>query len=170
MVSSPFQPPSFTIAMRGYDAGQVNQLVARIAEAHTQPDLAATVAAEIRSAKFSTVMRGFDVKQVDGYLAQTATTMAGTGQPTNPGPAPTTAVPSVSVRPRGDRFPKRFGSAYRTGDVDAFVERVASTLNTTLTSHETQVVQFGNTLRGYAVDAVDDWIDQVRANLLSRGR
>ncbi|ADD42265.1 DivIVA domain-containing protein [Stackebrandtia nassauensis] len=164
-MNTPFQPPTFTIVMRGYDVERVNQLVARIAAAHDNPD--AITAAELRDVKLPVVARGFKTKQVDQFLASTVTALAASGQPQRPTVA---AVPSLSTRPRGDRFPKRFGNAYRPGDVDAFVERVSSTLNTTLTSHETRSVRFGTGFRGYAVDPVDAWLDQVQTYLLSRGR
>lgn len=169
-MSSRFPPPTFATVMRGYDVTQVNELVARIAAAQEDPALAVTVAAELRSASPATVLRGFDRGQVDEYFATSAAMLAATGQSSPDTAPPTSAVPSLSTRPRGERFPKRFGNAYRTGDVDAFVERVASTLNTTLTSHETLSVRFGTALRGYSVDVVDDWIDSVRSNLLARGR
>lgn len=167
MVSSPFQPPSFTIGMRGYDVAQVNQLVARIAAAHSDPAAAAAIAAEMPTARFDIVARGFKAKQVDEFLAAAVVTLAASGRAATAAPA---AVPSLPVRPRGERFPRRFGNGYRTGDVDAFVERVNSTLNTTLTSHETRSVRFGSGFRGFAVDPVDAWIDQVRTYLESRSR
>lgn len=183
-MSNQSQPPPFAIVMRGYDVEQVNQVMARINAARANPAEMSTVATELRTASFAVVMRGFDRAQVDGYIAEAAAILAGSGQaaaqliaeqsPPQPEPRsqpqPTGGVPSLSSRPRGERFPKRFGNAYRPGDVDAFVERVNSTLNTTLTSHETRSVRFGTGLRGYAVEPVDGWIDQVRAYLESRGR
>lgn len=158
--------PGFSTVMRGYDVAQVNQLLNRIAAAQADPALAPTVAAEIASAKFDVVLRGFDLKQVDEFLAHTSRTLAGGGQP-----AADPQLPALLTHPRGERFAKRrLRGGYRVDEVDAYVERVHATLNSTLTSHEVEAVQFRNGFGAYDVDAVDDWLHQVQTYLRSRGR
>ena len=169
-MSTPLPEPRFARVLRGYDRAEVDKVVERIRRSAEAPGAPGAITPdEIESAMFRIVMRGYDEHQVDDYLDHavthikraTATQTAGDG----------TAVPRTrSVRARGQRFAIAYTGAYKTEDVDAFVDRVESTLNTTLTSFEVQSLRLRNGLRGYSAGEVDEWLNQVQAFLISRGR
>lgn len=59
--------PDFTVVLRGYDVGQVDQYLAAL---DGRP--------AVEPPQFTIRMRGYDVRQVDGYLAALADGQAGT--------------------------------------------------------------------------------------------
>ncbi|WP_116950702.1 DivIVA domain-containing protein [Jiangella endophytica] len=159
--------PRFTVAMRGYDRTQVDAHCSRIEAtlAGTAGTLAIT-AEEAVNPVFTIVLRGYDPREVEAWVrAQAALLSGGTGA------APLvrhSEVLRVAERPAGERFTVvRLAEGYDIGDVDAFLDRVRTTVGTTLSADEVQRVQF-TTVRlraGYDMRAVDDYLDEVVAEL-----
>ncbi|MGH8876148.1 MAG: DivIVA domain-containing protein [Stackebrandtia sp.] len=170
-MTTPPRAPRFATVLRGYENSEVDNLVERINRSLEMPTAPSAITPdEIEAAQFRIVLRGYDEQEVDHFLDEAIWYLRKATGTAPTADTPAAPLESLATKPRGQRFAIGFGRPYRTADVDAFVERVEATLNTTLTSFEVQSVVFRTGFRGYRVDPVDEWLDQVQAFLLARGR
>jgi DivIVA domain-containing protein len=157
---------------QGYDAAQVDYVLARIADAlsgraRLHPD-------EIRAVVFRAAasgQRGYDQRSVDEFLTRVE------------GQLRAGVVPPTGVRTGADllavKLP-RSTHGYDRGEVDAFLARAASTLDGrgTVSASEVRNTRFSTTSglkrslwgRGYRVQAVDALLDELEQELRFRGR
>jgi DivIVA domain-containing protein len=142
-----------------------------------RPDVAAVSARDVREAQFPLVLGGYDLAEVDRLLRDLVQRLPEVSRPTwdadpvSPAPGP---GPQLRTSLRG----------YARRDVDAFLVRCAHSLRTRvaelpalapltaqprtgepLTARDVDGAQFRLVHRGYAPQAVDALLDQVRERL-----
>jgi DivIVA domain-containing protein len=154
------------LSSRGYDEGEVDAFVARLAPVlDGQPGAAPVTAREVRAALFRRVpvgRRGYDPEAVDAYLADAADALAARE---HRGPVDSAALRETlaGFRPRRSRL----GRGYLPEEVDAFVGR----LDRALAAGERPgpEVAAGAAFRvvvgGYDMGGVDDLLDRVEEHL-----
>jgi DivIVA domain-containing protein len=167
-------PLGFTLAMRGYATAEVDAFLDRAAaeldrlRAGGRP---AMTAADVRAIRFATVTRGYAMPEVDSYLEDMA---AEFDQLTPPAPSPPAPTPQLS----SPRF-RTVLRGYAAREVNALLARIEAELERlgaalergspgyvpTLTAADVNQAEFNRGLRGYAIGEVDDYLDEVVAEL-----
>jgi DivIVA domain-containing protein len=167
-------PLGFTLAMRGYATAEVDAFLDHAAAELDQlraGGRSSMTAASVRAARFAKVSKGYAMPEVDAYLDDLAAEFDQLAPPSPPPPAPKPqlSAPSFKVALRG----------YAMREVDALVSRVEAEFSTlrgvlerggggyrpTLTAAEVNKAEFNRGLRGYAMDEVDDFLDEVAEEL-----
>ncbi|KAA2252906.1 DivIVA domain-containing protein [Solihabitans fulvus] len=154
-------------AGRGYLADQVDEFVARIADALSgRVPMRPEEVREVRFAVAESGQRGYDQRPVDELLAE-AERQLRTGR-----------VAPTRLRTGADLLAARFRKSQRGYDfdeVDGFLDRAAEALDGQgrMTSTEVRNSRFSITSglrRGYQAEAVDYLLDELEQELRSRGR
>jgi DivIVA domain-containing protein len=167
-------PLGFTLAMRGYATGEVDAFLDRAAAELDQLRAgggSAMTSANVRAARFTKVAKGYAMPEVDSYLDDLAAEFDQLAPPAplpEP-PKPRLAIPQFKIVLRG----------YATRDVDSLLARVeaeferlrdaiegrSSAYVPQLTPDDVNQAEFNRGMRGYAMDDVDDFLDEVAAEL-----
>jgi DivIVA domain-containing protein len=172
-------PPTFPPARRssrGYDEGEVDAFVARLAPVLDGVDGVDPVTArQVRTVLFRRVVvgrRGYDADAVDAYLAGAVDTLAAHEGPERPPSAPADPAPLrlalAEFRPRRSRL----GRGYLPEEVDAFLGRIDRALaaGEPLGADVAAAASFRVVVGGYDTDAVDDLLDRLEGELRLSGR
>jgi DivIVA domain-containing protein len=167
-------PLGFTLAMRGYATAEVDAFLDRAAAELDQlraGGRSAMTAANVRAARFAKVTKGYAMPEVDSYLDDLAAEFDQLAPPAPlpPAPKPQLSAPRFKVALRG----------YATREVNQLLARIEAEFErlrgalerrspgyvAELTASDVNQAEFNRGLRGYAMDEVDDFLDEVAAEL-----
>ena len=188
-----------TTLRRGYDVNEVDAFCRRLEEELQQRRAGRQLStgltsADVHNIQFSSERGGYQEGAVDDYLEKVRIELDQLARSANASAAeqsgpdsegtradrPSNAAAdrelwqllALSRRPSGERFGRtaRLAIGYRPEEVDQFVDRVASTVRSALTSREVRNVEFANTRGGYDEEEVDLWLDRIEEHTHRQGR
>lgn len=159
-----------TVRGRGYDAGEVDEFVARLDRVRAGVEQIGSH--EVRGVAFRTVRGGYAIDEVDAWLNEVA---AAVDDGTTPEAASDEEAHFLDLlrHPAGERFPlaSRLQRSYAIDDVDNLLARVGAGVDGTglwVSADEVQESIFSNARGGYEMQAVDLWLDLVVQQLRAR--
>ncbi|WP_017626109.1 DivIVA domain-containing protein [Nocardiopsis chromatogenes] len=156
--------PSFDVALRGYERGQVDALVDRLWSGGP-----AVTAQELRGASFEVALRGYDRAQVDAFTEQAAARLEG-GAPDAPDGSGGASDGSGGAEAADPGEAPEFDIVLRGYDripVQELIERYLRS-DPALTAEELAAPRLGVALRGYHRGQVDAYLAAAADRLQGR--